>query len=199
MRCRKPPTAPLHRSSLPFFSLSTDCNKKYSCEESLVALLSVYPLSAPLLPLVESASAATSAATEGRKLLPLQPFSPWSHRRAPQSQSLWVHYGCKWMCVCNYVLKCMFVCVCVWLCAMNVFVCLCERVSLSRMPSVMLQRVGLNGRCWVIQSVCVMCGLASQRARVGQRSCSTVTEKPKGTDTTNKWKKKISYTNICVC
>lgn len=46
------------------------------------------------------------------------------------------------------------------------------------MPSVMLQRVGLDGRRRVIQSVCVMRGLSGQRARVGQRSCSTVTEKP---------------------
>lgn len=42
----------------------------------------------------------------------------------------------------------------------------------------MLQRVGLDRRRRVIQSVRVVCGLSGQRARVGQRSCSTVTEKP---------------------
>lgn len=47
------------------------------------------------------------------------------------------------------------------------------------MPSVMLQRVGLDGRRWVIQSVCVVCGLSGQRARVGQRPRSAVTEKSK--------------------
>lgn len=128
MRCRKPSTAPLHRSSLPFFSLSTDCNKKYSCEESLVALLSVYPLSAPLLPLVESASAATSAATEGRKLLPLQPFSPWSHRRAPQSQSLSGSIMAASGCV--YVTMCWSVCVCMAVC--NECVCMFMWASVTQ-------------------------------------------------------------------
>lgn len=42
----------------------------------------------------------------------------------------------------------------------------------------MLQRVGLDGRCRVIQSVRVVCWLSRQRARVGQRPRSTVTEKP---------------------
>lgn len=42
----------------------------------------------------------------------------------------------------------------------------------------MLQRVGLDGRRRVVQCVRVVCGLASQRARVGQRSGSAVTEKP---------------------
>lgn len=42
----------------------------------------------------------------------------------------------------------------------------------------MLQRVGLDGRRRVIQSVRVVCGLSRQRARVGQRPRSTVTEKP---------------------
>lgn len=41
--CGPPSTAPLQSPSLPIFSLSTDCNKKYSSEESLVAVLSVYP------------------------------------------------------------------------------------------------------------------------------------------------------------
>lgn len=42
----------------------------------------------------------------------------------------------------------------------------------------MLQRVGLDGRRRVIQSVRVVCGLSRQRARVGQCPRSTVTEKP---------------------
>lgn len=42
----------------------------------------------------------------------------------------------------------------------------------------MLQRVGLDGRRRVVQSVRVVCGLSRQRARVGQRPRSTVTEKP---------------------
>lgn len=42
----------------------------------------------------------------------------------------------------------------------------------------MLQRVGLDGRRRVVQSVRVVRGLSRQRAGVGQRSRSAVTEKP---------------------
>lgn len=45
----------------------------------------------------------------------------------------------------------------------------------------MLQRVGLDGRRRVVKSVRVVCGLAGQRARVGQRSCAAVAEEPAGT------------------
>lgn len=48
----------------------------------------------------------------------------------------------------------------------------------------MLQRVGFDGRRRVIKSVCVVRGLSGQRARVGQRSCPTVAEKPAGTKRT---------------
>lgn len=48
----------------------------------------------------------------------------------------------------------------------------------ERLPSIMLQRVGLDGRRRVIKSVRVMCGLAGQRARVGQRSGTAVAEEP---------------------
>lgn len=51
-----------------------------------------------------------------------------------------------------------------------------------QLPSVMLQRVGLDGRRRVVQSVRVVCGLAGQRARVGQRSCTAVAEEPAGTE-----------------
>lgn len=46
----------------------------------------------------------------------------------------------------------------------------------------MLQRVGLDGRRRVVQSVRVVRGLPGQRARVGQRSCTAVAEEPAGTN-----------------
>lgn len=46
------------------------------------------------------------------------------------------------------------------------------------MPSVVLQRVGLDGRRGVVQSVRVVRGLAGQRARVGQRPRPAVAEEP---------------------
>lgn len=52
------------------------------------------------------------------------------------------------------------------------------RVSPGRVSSVVLQRVGLDGRRRVVQSVRVVCGLAGQRARVGQRSRAAVAEEP---------------------
>ena len=42
----------------------------------------------------------------------------------------------------------------------------------------MLQRVGLDGRRRVVERVCVVRGLSGQRAGIGQRSRSAITEKP---------------------
>lgn len=78
--------------------------------------------------------------------------------RAPQSESLWVLVAADG-CVCSCVV-----------------VCSCEGDHFT--ASVMLQCVGLDRRRRVVQSVRVVCGLSGERARVGQRSCSTVTEKP---------------------
>lgn len=79
--------------------------------------------SAPLLPLVEFATAAAGLTAVGRKLLPLQPFSTViPFESAAITESLWVLMaasGCVYLTVCVSVNGCV---------QCNVFICLCERV-----------------------------------------------------------------------
>lgn len=106
----------LQSLSLPF-SLSTDCNKKYSSEESLVAVLSVYSLlhcslqwSLPPLQRVWLQRAGSCFLCS---LFHLDPI--WERRNHRVSLG---PYGCKWMCVCHCACVRVCVCVSVWLCAM---------------------------------------------------------------------------------
>lgn len=104
-------------------------------------------------------------------------FTSSPSESAEITESLWVLMaasGCVYGTVCVHICVCVCVAVCNVLC---LYACVRE-CNWTGCLSVMLQRVGLDGRRRVIQSVCVVCGLSGQRARVGQRSRSAITEKP---------------------